>query len=256
MLPFEYAVANGFDAFEWFPDRHESGEGWVESDIDAETRSYIKDMALKHNIALSVHAALRADPWRQETRELIFQDIEFAKDIGATLLNIHLLTGEGIENYIESIKPVIKKTGEAGIDLSIENTVFTGPGSFNELFTDLKKRRDLPSSHVGMCLDIGHANLYDATRNDYLRFIDLLGPQVPIIHIHMHENCGDSDSHLPFFTGPSGKDTSGVQRFIENMKKRKFEGSVILEQWPQPPLLLNEARDRLYHMFSSGEREH
>jgi sugar phosphate isomerase/epimerase len=106
-----------------------------------------------------------------------------------------------------------------------------------------------------MCLDLGHANLYDATRNDYLKFIDLLKPYVPIIHIHMHENYGDSDSHLPFFIGPAGKDTSGLQGFVERMKKRGFSGSVILEQWPQPSLLLNEARDRLYHMFNSGSEE-
>src|SRR5947209_6292522 len=28
MEPFEYALANGFDAFEWFPDKKESGAGW------------------------------------------------------------------------------------------------------------------------------------------------------------------------------------------------------------------------------------
>jgi sugar phosphate isomerase/epimerase len=249
MLPFEYAAANGFDAFEWFPDKHESGEGWDEGDIDAEMRSCIRDKALKHYIALSVHAALPADPRESESRELIFRDIAFAEDIGAILLNIHLLNDEGIMNYVEAIKPVIKRTARAGIKLSIENTLYTGPENFNELFRILEKDKSLTASHIGMCLDLGHANLYEATRNDYLRFIDLLEPHVPIIHVHMHENYGDSDSHLPFFIGPAGKDTSGVQGFVERMKKRGFSGSIILEQWPQPPLLLNEARDRLYHMF-------
>jgi sugar phosphate isomerase/epimerase len=252
ILPFEYAVANGFDAFEWFPDRHGPGEGWDESDIDSETRSYIRDTALKHNITLSVHASLMANPHRPETRELIFKDIDFAQDIGATLLNIHLLTEQGIDNYIKAVKPVIMRTAEADIRLSIENTPLTGPEAFNSLFTLLKKQRSLTSSHVGMCLDLGHANLYDATRNAYLRFIDLLEPHVSIIHIHLHENYGDSDSHLPFFTGPAGKDTSGVQEFVDRMKRHDFFGSVILEQWPEPPLLLNEARDRLYYMFNSS----
>jgi len=30
-IPFEYAVESGFNAFEWFPDKKESGEGW---DVD------------------------------------------------------------------------------------------------------------------------------------------------------------------------------------------------------------------------------
>jgi hypothetical protein len=68
MMPFEYAAANGFDAFEWFPDKKESGAGWDEKDIDAETRSYIKDKSQKHDIALSVHSSLRADLMRERMK--------------------------------------------------------------------------------------------------------------------------------------------------------------------------------------------
>ena len=40
--PFVYAVENGFDAFEWFPDKKETGAGWDVSDIDEEMRRYIR----------------------------------------------------------------------------------------------------------------------------------------------------------------------------------------------------------------------
>jgi hypothetical protein len=33
------------------------------------------------------------------------------------------------------------------------------------------------------------------------------------------------------------------------MKKRGFSGSIILEQWPEPADLLDEARDRLLGMI-------
>jgi hypothetical protein len=66
----------------------------------------------------------------------------------------------------------------------------------------------------------------------------------------MHENYGDSDSHLPLFTGPAGKNVSGISDFISRMNGRGFSGSIILEQWPEPPTLLNEARDRLYTMWN------
>ena len=253
LQPFEYAVANGFDAFEWFPDKKDSGSGWDEKDLDIETRSYIKDTAKKHNITLSVHASLQGNPPGEKSSEILFGNVEFAQHIGATLLNIHLVNEEGIECFINSIKPVIMYTARTGINLSIENTPLTGPGDFNVLFDQLHKKRSLQTSHIGMCLDLGHANLHEATRNDYLKFIELLGPSVPIIHMHMHENYGDRDSHLPFFTGPSARDTSSVHEIVERLKKRGFAGSVILEQWPDPPLLLNEARDRLHHMFNSPE---
>ncbi|NOY39670.1 MAG: hypothetical protein GXO95_05455, partial [Nitrospirae bacterium] len=84
----------------------------------------------------------------------------------------------------------------------------------------------------------------------YLGFVEQLDPLVPVIHIHMHENYGDLDSHLTIFTGPSREDPSGIQEFVDLMKKRGFSGSIILEQWPQPRSLLNQARDRLYQMFN------
>lgn len=252
MLPFEYAIANGFDAFEWFPDKKETGQGWDEGDMDVETRSYIKDNASAHDIVLSVHASLQGNFLTKESSEILFKDIKFAQNVGAALLNIHLITEGGMEKFVESIKPVIRYTARAGMKLSIENTPLTGPGDFNTLFTSLEKKHKLPTSHVGMCLDIGHANLHEDTRNDYLKYIELLGLHVPVIHLHLHENRGDRDSHLPFFTGPSAKDTSSIQGAVKTLKKRGFSGSVIFEQWPEPPLLLNEARDRLYHMFNDS----
>jgi sugar phosphate isomerase/epimerase len=96
-----------------------------------------------------------------------------------------------------------------------------------------------------MCLDIGHANLCDTTRNDFLRYMDEISAAVPIIHLHVHENYGDADSHLPLFTGPSGRDDAGIRAFLERLRKRDYSGAMILEQWPHPPGLLTSARDRL-----------
>jgi phosphoglucan,water dikinase len=253
--PFEYAVANGFDAFEWFPDKKESGAGWQESDFDAETRRHIKDTAFEHDIRLSVHAPWQVNPLQAQARERLLENLEFAKDIGASLLNVHLYTEEGMASYVESIVPSVKRFARLGIKLSIENTPFTGPEDFNELFRKLGSLGFSDGAQVGMSLDIGHANLCEATRNDYLRFVDLLDPQVPILHIHVHENYGDYDSHLPLFTGPAGKDASGIQGLMERLKRRNFSGCIILEQWPQPPTLLNETRNRLREIIGDSARQ-
>ncbi len=247
VLPFEYAIENGFDAFEWFPDRHGTA-GWDTRCMDAGVRRYIRDRAAAHDIALSVHASLQGNPLEARTHGTILQDIDFARDIGAGIVNIHLYADKGPDDYVAALMPFARLAAEAGISLSIENTPLTVPGDFNRVFSGLRETGE--AAHVGMCLDLGHANLCGPTRNDYLRFIDLLDPRIPVIHIHMHENFGDSDSHLPLFTGPAGKDTRGLSEFIRRMKRRGFSGSVILEQWPQPPLLLNEARDRLYYMWN------
>jgi len=250
MEPFEYAVANRFDAFEWFPDKHNVHEGWDVNDIDIKTRSHIRTIADKHDIALSVHASLQAEMYDPDKIDVIRNDIDFAKEIGATLINTHLCIENGINNYVDAITPVVREVEKAGLRMAIENTVFTIPKDFNNLFNIINKRKIAATGKIGMCLDLGHANLSSLCRNNFLKFLDLLNPEIPIIHIHMHENYGDSDSHLPLFTGPSSKNVSGISGFISRMNGRGYSGSIIFEQWPEPPTLLNEARDRLYNMWN------
>ena len=243
--PFEFALENGFDAFEWFPDKKEWGAGWEESDISAETRHSIKRAALEHDIRLSVHAPWQINPVEPEAWTRLQAALDFGEDIGASLLNIHLYTEEGMGAYVEAIIPLIKRLSMLSIELAVENTPLTGPGAFNELFARLRNLGFADSSGVGMCLDVGHANLCQATCNDYLKFINQLDPQVPIIHVHIHENYGDFDSHLPLFRGAAGQDTSGIEELARHLIRRSFSGCVILEQWPQPPSLLIEARRKL-----------
>lgn len=251
--PFEYALARGFDAFEWFPDKKESGEGWDIGDLDAGARREIKDKARAHDISTSVHAPWHANPLRAGSGGLLEGYMDFALDIGASLLNIHLYAEEGIRAYVDAVLPLLKQTASAGLKLSIENTPLTPPEDFKSLFSLLRSMRGgmkgLKMGHVGMCLDIGHANLCPSTLNDYLGFVDRLDPGVPIIHLHMHENYGDQDSHLPLFTGPAGEDPGGIKGLMERLKKRGFTGSIILEQWPEPRWLLDRARERLSEML-------
>ena len=133
-----------------------------------------------------------------------------------------------------------------------ENTTDTGPGLFNDLFRKRDSAGWSDKCRVGMCLDVGHANLCPDTRNDYLAYVDSLDIVVPIIHLHLHENDGDSDTHLPIFTGPAGVDPSAVKELLERLKERHFFGAIILEQWPEPPSLLDKARERLLDMLAGS----
>jgi len=91
-----------------------------------------------------------------------------------------------------------------------------------------------------------------ATRNDYLRFYDGLEPRLPIIHLHLHENWGDADTHLPLFTGPATQNESGIRGLLARLRQRDFSGSMILEQWPHPPSLLNNARKKLLQLWDGS----
>ena len=79
--PFEYAIAQGFDAFEWFPDK-KPGAGWDEDDLSSNARQRIRDTARAHSIRLSVHARWQANLLMPEFYPLVLKDLELARDLG------------------------------------------------------------------------------------------------------------------------------------------------------------------------------
>ncbi|MFW8600691.1 PEP/pyruvate-binding domain-containing protein [Desulfobacterota bacterium M19] len=250
LAPFLYAVQNHFGAFEWFPDKKESGAGWDLNDINHETRRFIKETALANDITLTMHVSSRANPVQSETRKIFFDNIDFAGEIGAVLLNIHLTTEQGLTDYVQAILPICDYCRAAGLHLAIENTPLTSPEDFNRLFALLGEIKDTALDHIGMCIDLGHANLCSTTQNDYIGFLNRLDRQIPIIHAHVHENYGDRDAHLVIFTGPAAQNDQGVRLFLDHLAKRAYQGVIILEQWPDPPGLLNTARDRLIQLLA------
>jgi sugar phosphate isomerase/epimerase len=247
-VPFDFAVQHGFDAFEWFPDKQASGAGWVTSDISPAQRQNYRARARDAGISLSVHAPVHADPLRPGSGKDLDDSLRLAVDLGAGLLNIHFSEPPRAEEYAAAVQPLVQRCAISGVRLAIENVPGTSPEDCNRLFCLLQRVAPRGEPVVGMCLDVGHANLHASTRNDYIGYVDRLRPEVPIIHVHLHENHGDRDSHLVVFTGPAGRDSSGVRMLLERLERRGFAGNVILEQWPQPPELLAQARDRLLDM--------
>jgi sugar phosphate isomerase/epimerase len=243
-LPFDFAIQHGFDAFEWFPDKKPDGAGFAIGDISAAQRQELRARARDAGLSLSVHAPVHADPLRHGKD--LDESLHLAVDLGASLMNTHLSDPGRVEEFAQALLSLAQRCAISGVKLAIENTPITSPEDFNRLFSLLPRPRGEPV--VGMCLDIGHANLHRSTQNDYIAFVDRLGADVPIIHLHLHENHGDLDSHLVLFTGPAGSEPLGVSGLLDRLTLRGFSGNGILEQWPKPPELLVQARDRLAEM--------
>jgi sugar phosphate isomerase/epimerase len=244
LLPFTFALQNGFDAFEFFPDDGPDNQGWSVADLGQQTRTFIRSTADERGIRLSVHTTLKADLHSVAGRTILLRDLEFAHDIGARVLNTHFEPRDP-ELLAHDMQDMAGLLREAELMLTLENTVAVTPEDFNDLFSRLS------AGPFGMCLDIGHANLHQSTRNNYLGYVDRLSKNVPIAHVHAHENRGEADSHLPLFTGPARQDPSGLQGLIDRLRLRGFMGSVILEQWPDPPDLLLAARRNLRALIDS-----
>lgn len=249
--PFEFALQNAFEAFEFFPDRGPAGDGgWDERGMSLDEREYIRRAAESCDVTLTVHAPLAFEPLQDPGDPRLESTLEFAQDIGAVLVNLHLDMRQGAEAFGEALLPTLRAVKKSRLKLALENTVWTGPDEFNSFFRWLQSRHKSLAGHVGMCFDLGHANVCAATCNDYWQFLDQLDSTIPITHLHLHENFGDQDSHLPLFTGPSRQTPAGLLGLLERLKARSFDGCGILEQWPQPPSLLTEARDRLHLLLN------
>lgn len=246
-LPFTFALNNGFDAFEWFSDP--GHVGWHEDEMSKEERTRVRILAQNHDMRMSVHAPWAADPTSLRGSAAIRRSMFFAQDVCAALVNIHLFPQHEVSLYVDSLIPLIEVAILSGVYLSLENTRQTSPEYVNAIFAQLT---EIPTAigRVGMCLDMGHANLYEETRYDYLAYVDQLGEHVPIIHWHAHENWGDRDSHLPLFTGAAARNELGVRALIRRMQARGFAGSVVMEQWPTPPEILIETRSHLMNLWN------
>ena len=59
-VPFDFALAHGFDAFEWFSDKAQWG--WCEDDMPPTERVEVGHTAQQRGILFSVHAPTAADP--------------------------------------------------------------------------------------------------------------------------------------------------------------------------------------------------
>jgi sugar phosphate isomerase/epimerase len=248
-VPYEFALNHRFDAFEWFSDKGQAG--WSEEDTDAREREQLRRESNAHRILFSVHAPHAADPVSPTGADAIRRSIQFGGDVGAAVVNLHLFPEHGAKPFANALSPLLKLATDVGVRLSLENTPFTSPDDFNAVFGVLSGMPEA-TGRIGMCLDSGHANLFTGTRNNYLRYVDLLGVHIPIIHWHAHENWGDRDSHLPLFSGPSARDDRGLRGLVRRLRDRGFSGSVVLEQWPQPPEVLVQVRDRLRELMDSA----
>jgi sugar phosphate isomerase/epimerase len=236
--PFEFAKNSEFNAFEWFPDKRIDGLGWKEQDITSALRSQIQEEAKSRNIELSVKANLAATPLTPEGQDLIQDTLDLAVDLGAKSVIFQLDVSQGSHSFLIGISKFFSRFANEKIRLCLENSMWTGPAHFNEFFNLIARKFPAYKTNICMCFNLGAANLYVGKRNDYIGYMEAISPDIAIEHLHLHENFGEQDEHLVFFTGPSAHSKLGIERCCQILQKRGFKGTVIMEQWPNPPLLL------------------
>lgn len=248
LKPFGFALEHGFDAFEWFSDY--GSAGWNEQTFTAEKIDEIRRCGRDNDIRFSVHAPWRSDPTTVSGRDEILRSIGFARKICAKIVNLHLFPEYEPALFVQAILPLLAAAGE-DIGISLENVPLCSPENINQVFSCLLDSGKMPVA-AGLCLDIGHAGIFAETRGDFCAYLGRIAEFVPISHLHIHENDGELDQHLPLFTGKCSTDEEPVKKLISILKARGFSGSMIMEQWPSPPEILVATRSHLLDLLKES----
>lgn len=146
-------------------------------------------------------ASINPGIWRESVRQYLAA-VELAHDIGATVLVVHpgdLRDARFFSEFTrlseEAIGQLARRAEALGIVLAVENC---GPyhSGVDRSAADLASLiKSAGSSHVRMCLDVGHA----AVNKNVEELLRLL--RADIVHLHVHDNHGQRDEHLPIGRG-------------------------------------------------------
>jgi len=88
-------------------------------------------------------------------------------------------------------EPMVARAGASRVPLLLENVWEYGPELHRELFAALA------SPYFRFCLDVGHQHSFSKT--PLLEWVEALGDF--LAEIHVHDNCGNHDDHLPVGQG-------------------------------------------------------
>ncbi len=179
----------------------------------------VKSAIQKSNITPILHAPyIEINPAsiKKEISRAAFEQysycLELANYIGAIYMVIH--PGNLNRNYpaelinqarkilTDGLKNLCKKAEERKIPLGLEN----GWNGENYPIIDCPERHVeivnmVSSPWLKIVVDIGHANTFDININNYIKKVGNY-----LIGLHLHDNLGNRDEHLPLGKGSINKD--------------------------------------------------
>jgi len=115
----------------------------------------------------------------------------------------------------EAVAALVPVAREAGVKLLLENIISSGTrvSKLIELLDEID-----PLGHVGLCVDLGHAHVEG-------NVVEELQAALPRLdHLHVHDNDGNTDSHLA-----PGKGTIPWRDVLAELQGADYQGYAALE---------------------------
>jgi sugar phosphate isomerase/epimerase len=151
---------------------------------------------------------------RQATRQRLEQALLVAGRLQAELMIVHpgvdkwrypRLEHAWLDLALEFFPPLVKQAERIDCCLAIENIYEESPDTLVQLVNGID------SSFFGHCFDAGHWHLFGRRPMDeWLKAVSS-----KLFHLHLHDNHGRADEHLP--VGDGTIDFSPLQRHLKGM---------------------------------------
>lgn len=212
------------------------GTPWdTEKDNWNELALELKKLPVKYSVhppAWDINLTSQIKELRQAALDLHIKALHFSHKIGAKQMVLHpgfsgskaFDKGEARDRAREITDELVKIAKPLGICLAFENVGYSGQSIYT--FDEYIEALDGVDESVAYLIDIGHANINGW---DIARLIRVLAPR--ICGLHIHDNNGKEDQHLPIYGG-----TVKWDEVFEAMKLIPKESEFILEYTPGTPL--------------------
>ncbi len=225
----EFIGKNDFDFVE-------IGMEWPEGKAEnlLKKKNEILRLLKKYNLFAIAHTAwwmnfsspyeLVRKAWVEEAKK----EINAAKELGIKLINFHTHSREIssfykdykfliLENFVRSIKELINYAEKYDIKIMIENTMQKGEIVEFEDFKYIVNK--IPKVKVNF--DVGHAFIHGGMKT-IKKYIKTFGNKIE--HVHIHDNYGKGDDHLPLGVG-----ILDWKKIIKELKKIGYDKTITLE---------------------------
>ncbi|MBW2412777.1 MAG: sugar phosphate isomerase/epimerase [Deltaproteobacteria bacterium] len=242
-------AALGFDYLELAmdpPDAHYS--------TIRDNRPQIQSALSAHSMQLVCHLptfvsiADLTESIRQASLDEMYNSLEVAAELNALKVVLHPGHIGGLASFvmdmaldlgIKSLNAIIAKAHRLGLSVCLEN-MFPRIQSFYEPshFTDILER--LPD--LKLTLDSGHANIGVRNEQKIFEFIRQFGNRIG--HVHLSDNLGHRDDHLPI-----GEGTINFQKIAEALNGCGYDDTITLEIFSEDRRQLQVSRDAFAGML-------
>jgi sugar phosphate isomerase/epimerase len=194
--------------------------------------SKIAQALADHNLGVVIHvphyvpAASPLESLRREVSRELGGYLEVASELGSKVLSVqynlparHIHVDQIIQWHLDTLGPVCQQAEKLGVTVTIENSSYGGRHQLINIDTLLSR-----ISSLCVQLSSGHARLeYDYDRfDDYVRRFG-----TRIRHIHLSENDGTADQHLPI--GATARSRIDWPRNIRLLRRSGYDGTITLK---------------------------